>query len=253
MRQVHISLGAFPCKRFDDAIGLAMNGVSEPLLGELSTQHLQLCPQNFGVLTEEMALNYRQTPMQFRLHANVRVLKEMRFADFSNFDQHQDWFIQAGKISRLLGAPAYTGHAGERQFTNSLEQVFDHVRAAQDIFECPVGVEALYPDRKNPLKYWISTWEEYAKMLHSGVHYALDLSHLNIVAHHTGRKELSLVGELLASDRCLEVHLSHNDGTGDSHLPMIEPPWWFDLLEMTHQDATIFSEGSQHPSAKVKL
>jgi hypothetical protein len=54
-------------------------------------------------------------------------------------------------------------------------------------------------------------------LLESGAHYALDLSHLHIVATASGYVEWGLLQELLASPKCLEVHLSGNDGSADQH------------------------------------
>jgi hypothetical protein len=53
-----------------------------------------------------------------------------------------------------------------------------------------------------------------------------------------------LVGELLAGDQCLEVHLSHNDGRGDQHRICDADPWWFPLLGHINPSAVVFSEGN---------
>lgn len=248
--KINVSLGALPCYRFEDAIGMALGGLSEPALGALSADDLQLCPQNMGYLSEELATEIaRKYPSQFRLHANVRVLPKMTFSDASTFKDHPDWFIQAGKVSRLLQAPSYTVHAGERANCD-LQTMFNHVRAIEDIFGCAVGVEGLYPTKTN--KYLLSDWDEYATLLDSGVKYALDLSHLNILAHHSGKQETGLVSELLQSENCIEIHLSGNDGMGDSHSVLDSSVWWFNLLGKANPKATLFSEGNQRPDVRIR-
>ena len=248
--KVNVSLGALPCYRFEEAIITALEGLSEPALGELSTNHLQLCPQNLGYLSEELATEIaRKYPSQFRLHANVRVLPKMIFSDASNFKDNQEWFVQAGKVSQLLNAPAYTVHAGDRANCDLLT-MFDNVRAMEDMFCCDVGVEGLYPTKSN--KYLLSNWNEYSTLLDSGIKYALDLSHLNIVVHHSGKQETGLVSELLQSENCIEVHLSGNDGEGDSHSALDNSVWWFDLLNKANPKATLFSEGNQRADIRAR-
>jgi len=108
-----------------------------------------------------------------------------------------------------------------------------------------VGIEGHYPTKHD---IWLlSTWAEYRVMLESGVHYALDLSHLHIVATGSGYVEWNLLRELLASPKCLEVHVSANDGSADQHhaLDVNAVPWWWPLLAYVHANTVIFSEGRQ--------
>ena len=79
----------------------------------------------------------------------------------------------------------------------------------------------------------------------SGAHFALDLSHIQILAHKSGEVRYDLLCDMVASDRCLEIHLSDNDASGDQHRQLVEPPWWWNLLDMTHADAVVFTEGNQ--------
>ncbi|PLZ02397.1 hypothetical protein CY652_11760 [Burkholderia sp. WAC0059] len=224
----------------------------EPLFGALSMDHVQLVPQTFGPLDEERvdALRCAFPSTQFRLHANVRVLQRHRIADLSTFDVDLDWFKQAARISRRLDAPAYSAHAGCRHHA-TLDQVLDNARRCTDLFCCPVAVEGLYPDRHG--KQLVSTWNEYRVVFESGVPYAIDLSHLNIVAHREGRED-GLVADMLACDRCLEIHVSGNDGTGDWHQVCSEPPWWYPLLLAgRNPGAVIFSEGNHRRMEHAEL
>ena len=257
--KVYASLASLPCYAYERAIVTALDGMTEPTFGTLATDHLQLCPQNTGRLTEELATQLAERyTSRLRLHANVYIMREMRMVDASNYFQNQDWFQQAARISSLLNAPAYTMHAGSRA-NCTLRQMFEHVRAIQDKFDCPVGVEGMYPARGGSIhsdKYLLSTWEEYSELLESGLNYALDLSHLNILARHTRKKETNLVSELLASERCIEIHVSHNDGFRDSHQVMptqgeAQGVWWYPLLAPANPNAIIFSEGNQREQMKM--
>lgn len=223
---------------------------SDPLFGRLSLDQVQLVPQMAGILTCEGAADLvRAHPgTGFRLHANVRVLPEHRRADLSNFADQKPWFEQAARVSKVLGSRAYTAHAGRRA-NASLQEAFDNCRRAADLFGCPVGIEGLYPSRTED--WLLSTWAEYRQLLAAGVAYALDLSHLHILATQTGLLDLGLVRELLASNCCLEVHVSHNDGQADCHRPCpASPPWWFALLQQARRQAehsdgfVVFSEGN---------
>ena len=53
--------------------------------------------------------------------------------------------------------------------------------------------------------------------------------------------------ELLASPKCLEVHVSGNDGSADQHhaLDVDAVPWWWSLLAEVNSEAVFFSEGRQ--------
>lgn len=246
---INVSLAAFPGWAHLDAVQAAIAGavrqeLVEPAFGPLVTEHLQLVPQNLGLLTESFAqsLCAAYPQVSFRLHANVRVLGRLVRADLSGFDEHRAWFAQAGRISRLLGAAGYTAHSGHRAEA-SMGQMLDNARRCADLFECRVGIEGQYPTPAGELL--VSSWAEYRAVFDAGLDYALDLSHLNILATHSGSCEQGLVGEMLASPQCIEVHISDNDGSGDWHQVCERRPWWADLLVLAHPDAVIFSEGNQ--------
>ncbi|MBU9363498.1 hypothetical protein [Burkholderia multivorans] len=244
-RPVNLSLAAWPGLRFEDAMETAIRRPPhEPLLGRLLVDHVQLCPQNRGILTPDLAEHLRgQFPQtRFRLHANVRVLPERHLADWADWKPDDPYWQALATCSRSLDAPAYTAHAGRRDRC-TLTTLFDNVRQATGLFGCPVGIEGHYPTRGNP--YLISDWEEYRALFDSGIPYALDLSHLNIVASRTRRCEQTLIREMLACERCIEVHLSGNNGTGDEHRVLEQAPWWWSLFDDVHDRADIFSEGNQ--------
>lgn len=253
---VHVSLGAYG--RLPHLLAIAAmlkDPPRDPLLGPLSPDHVQVCPQNLGLLDREVAAELKATfpGIRFRLHANVQVMRQRCIVDLCDWREQQPYFRELATVSAALGAPVYSAHAGKRDKA-SVRQVLDYVRSAAQLFGCPVAVEGHYPTPRNA---WLfSSWEEYRLLLESRVPYALDLSHLNIVAVQSGRLELALVQELMAGENCLEVHLSGNDGTADQHVPLNPdcPPWWLSLLTYVNPLATLFSEGrvSQEWAAAVQ-
>ena len=241
--KAHVSLACWPGLRHEAAAALLREPIEEPLFGRLSAEHAQLVPQSMGCLTEAHAeaLRAEHPATRFRLHANVHLLPTRRFADLSGFELHAVWFTQAASVSRRLAAPAYTAHAGRRS-ESSLPRMLEHARRCADLFGCPVGVEGHYPTARDV--WLVSSWDEYEAVFESGVPYALDLSHLHILATRSGRHETTLVAEMLACERCIEVHVSANDGRGDWHQVCTEPAWWHPLLPHIHANAVVFSEGT---------
>jgi hypothetical protein len=246
--QVNISLAAFPGKRHEAAAEMAIlpavhGHLVEPWFGAVAANHVQLVPQCFGTLTIDRALSLKETHpgTQFRLHANVMVVPKHTIAEVSGFDLHREWFEQAARVSQALNAPAYTAHSGSRSEA-TVAQMIDNARRIADLFECPVGIEGQYPTKGDGLL--VSTWAEYQEVFESGAHYAIDLSHLNILAHKSGVFEVNLVKEMLMSDKCIEVHVSDNDGSGDWHQVCDKQTWWMDLLPFIHADSVVFTEGN---------
>lgn len=253
--EVNISLAAYPGLTHEAAAGLAISSAQagmlcEPALGMLSANHVQLVPQNYGHLTTERALQLAGTyPLaQFRLHANVRVLPRHTVADIASFESHGEWFAQAAKISQLLNAPAYSAHSGYRADA-TVNQMLDNARRIADLFGCPVAIEGQYPAAEDALL--VSSWDEYRHVFESGVPYALDLSHLNILAHKSGVRPDGMIQEMLACERCIEVHVSANDGRGDFHQTCDAPAWWSPLLTHTNKSSVVFSEGNHRLKRKV--
>lgn len=245
-RPVNISLGAYGSVPHGLAIAKALHHPStDPVLGQLSPERMQLCPQGRGRLDVELAqeLVTAYPDIEWRLHANVQLESCQRIVDLAHWPQERAWFTQLGQVSTTLKAPAYTAHAGRRDHA-TVDQVLCAVQELEQLMGIPVGVEGHYP---TPKGIWLfSCWEEYRKLLESGVHYALDLSHLHILATQSGRIEWSLVHEMVSSPQCLEIHVSSNDGTADQHQLLRGPTWWLPLLEQSHSGAVIFSEGKQH-------
>lgn len=242
---VNVSLAAFPGLRAYEAMErIQVLPPSEPALPVLGCDHTQICPQNRGQITEDAAAQLREAfpATRFRLHANARVQEKAKLIDWSGWHLDSGYWRALARISKALNAPGYSAHAGYRT-QSDLAFIVRAAQEAEDLFDCPVAIEGHYPVRGNP--YLISSWEEYRALFESGARYALDLSHLHIVASVSGLQELTLVQEMLACERCLEIHLSSNDGSRDQHQQLADTPWWWSALQFAHPDAVIFSEGVQ--------
>lgn len=247
--QIYATTACWPGLGYSDAVRRLLAGTEEPLLGRLDTGQVQICPQNFGLFTQEtVATLLALSPAtRYRLHANTRVEGKTGHCDVADYTPatRADFQAMAG-ASAWLQAPAYSLHAGRRALCPHLRDLYARTLAIQALFDCPVAVEGLYPA---PGDMWlISSWEEYRWLFESGLYYALDLSHLAIVARRTRQLDPGLVRDMLACERCLEVHLSDNDGYVDRHEVLRQEPWWWRHLEAVHAQAVIFSEGNQRRS-----
>ena len=251
--KVNLSFAAFPAMSHEGSARLALRHAdastpfSEPAWGPIWAEHVQLVPQNMGVLTESIAHRFAQAHphTRFRLHANVRVLPRMDVVDVSAFHLRADWVERAAAVSRALKAPAYSAHSGFRSQC-SLDRMLRNAENASVLFGAPVAIEGQYPTGDD--RFLVSTWDEYRVLADSGVPYALDLSHLNILVHRSGQRKDELVARMLSSDRCLEVHVSDNDGSGDQHQRCMlgaRRAWWWPALNHIHSDAIVFTEGNQ--------
>lgn len=251
---VHAALAQFPGVPYAEALQSLMIGVEEDF-GCVSIDHIQINPQNRGRMTPDTLdqLVSMSPGSQFRFHANVHIdghsPRDLE-ASYAQSGPARQYFHSLKELNDSVGSPAYTLHAGERSACGSLGELFSNVHMIEDILSCPVGVEGHYPDEN---KFWIQDWEEYAVLLHSDVRYALDLSHLNVVARKTGRAELGLTRELVSSDRCIEVHLSHNNGRSDAHVALEGfIPWWVSALDAIHPQCVVFTEGVQNRGPNSK-
>ena len=235
---------------YEDSIRLIHEGTQEPIFGKLSSEHVQLCPQHSNYITEELIIHLMNTypDIQFRLHADVRLKnKKGKTIDLINFNEENRWYFkELANLSKLMKAPLYSLHAGIRGNSN-LDELFEKQQELQELFHCPVAVEGHYPFKNN--HYLISNWAEYEQLYLSKLPYALDLSHLNIVAHRVGW-DYDLTQEMLSSKQCKEIHLSFNNGILDSHNLSLEENlslWgkWKTILEKRNKEAVVFSEGNQ--------
>lgn len=237
----------WPGSHYQDAVARLVGGTREPYFGELAIGHLQLCPQNSGLLDDSAIAQLvgHHPATRFRLHSNARVSRESRPGANDAIDYSPDsiHFQEIVRVSRLLGAPAYTLHPGKRT-AGSLALLASRLGALQDRMQVPVGVEGMYPTGGSSM-WLLDTWDEYRWLLQSNVYYAIDLSHVNILVRRSHITENTLLAELLASERCIEVHVSGNDGLSDRHETLEAAPWWATILQCVHSGAAVFSEGNQ--------
>jgi len=95
------------------------SSLSEPLWGHLYKDHVQLVPQSRGLIDEQLcAFLKQQFPnTMFRLHANARVQPTHKIIDLADFGKEdaKQWFADAARISKALGATAYSAHSGQRK------------------------------------------------------------------------------------------------------------------------------------------
>lgn len=235
---------------YEDAVSYIYEGTVEPLFGTLSSEHVQLCPQHSNVLSEKVisSLMTQYPDIQFRLHSDVRLKNKIGITmDLIDLNDQSKWYYETlAHFSQLLNAPLYSLHAGKRE-DFSISELFDKGWQLQEIFNCPIAIEGHYPFQNK--KYLIDSWKEYEQLYRSNLPYALDLSHLNIVAFREGW-DYDLTKEMLASPRCKEIHISFNEGKLDNHLIAQEHNlvlWniWKNMIEESKSSATIFSEGNQ--------
>lgn len=235
---------------YEAAVDNLIDKTVEPMFGVLSSEHIQLCPQHSNYLTipliEKLKSQYPQT--QFRLHSDVRLKNKIGITiDLVDFNKESLWYFKTlSEYSALLEAPLYSLHAGARKNCTMLE-LFNKQKQLQDIFSCEVAIEGHYPFKTH---HWlIDSWSEYEQLHRSELPFALDLSHLNIVAKREGW-QWDLTADMVRSKHCKEVHISFNEGLLDNHKVAVEtfsPLWntWVPLLENANKNAVIFSEGNQ--------
>lgn len=220
------------------------SGLEDEVLGKIHMDKVQICPQHAGYVGDKLIdqLLDKYPTTEFRLHASPKLKGLNSGARYvSNARENEDYFKLADSINRRFGSSGYSIHAGERSQC-SFEQMLDNLDWIQQISQTPISVEGLYPSSSN--RWLMSSWQEYERVAEKGFHYALDLSHLNIVAKKHGRND-QLVRDLIVSNQCAEVHVSANDGRADSHKPLDDSnlPWWMDILTQERPSAVIFYEG----------
>jgi hypothetical protein len=258
--KVQTSLACYPGQPILEAAARAASQAAagtlvEPGLGALGLDDVQLVPQVLGMLSESVAdaVQALLPSSRLRLHANARLLERHRFADLARIERDRDWWARAVEMSAHLGCVSWSAHSGARSEC-SLAQLLDNARRVNDWMRgrCRIAIEGQYPVAGDRLL--VSSWSEYEALLRTeDVDYALDLSHLNILVAHQGRQD-GLVRDLLQSARCVEVHVSGNDGRADSHrtLETLDGVWWSALLPATHSQAVIFSEGNHLRTAQPR-
>ena len=242
--KVYAASAVVPMASHQKAIEIIHQGLADENLGPLSSEKIQVCPQHTGYINDDLIGKLIETypGTEFRLHASPKI-RETAVGIFhvSNASENMDYFRKADEINTRFKATGYSIHAGERGDC-TIDEMIDKLDMIQQQSNTVIAVEGLYPTKSN--RWLMSSWEEYERVAERGCRYALDLSHLNIVARYHGRND-RLVENLLASRQCIEVHVSENDGKADSHKPLKkgDDPWWKELLAHSNPEAAIFYEG----------
>lgn len=199
--------------------GFNVEAATRQIVNDFSlTKYIQLCPQNnTEIITTDLLKSIRMEypTIQFRFHANPRITKNYLLVDLSSdfrTKKNKEYITTMRNMNDILGGSDYTIHAGDNK---NIKQIEYRVNYLSDFFGCKVGVEGLYTGIRG---YSLNSWSQYAELLiKTKINYAIDLSHINIIAKNESYNDFPLLAELLSSDRCIEVHISGNDGYCDRH------------------------------------
>lgn len=239
----------FPGTHYAESVSLLYEkGLTDNILKSFSFEHMQLCPQQKGVIDVELIDKFKRLypDTKFRYHANVRLYPKIFFFDASSNLKSPDvieYVERLGQAHYWLKPDVYSFHAGSKKA--KFQEMISNVLYLQDFLKIPVAVEGLYPSRND--NWHLSSVKEYELLLKLDVFYAIDLSHIQIVANAEGVLPKDLIKELIESKRCLEIHVSDNDLVSDSHRQMKKSRWWMDILNEANIDknAVIFCESDQ--------
>jgi len=209
---------------------------------------IQLCPQHIGYLSplliNNIKIKYKE--IQFRLHANVKVWDKLYLFDASSdlrLEENKKYILKLKEINNLLGSKIYSYHAGRRC---SIKRLLSNVNYLEDFLGCEVAVEGLYPTKEN--KWNLSSYNDHEDMFYkTNLKYVIDFSHFNIINSVEKRIDFHLLKEMIESPRCLEIHISDNDGEKDSHHKITKELWWFSMMSNASltSSVNIFSEESR--------
>ncbi|MFL9611058.1 hypothetical protein ACKF11_13305 [Methylobacillus sp. Pita2] len=246
---IHYSLGAFP--RFSpwgaanaatehDALGIVRTSADWQF--PFSAAHMQICPQNRGQVNPYVINHLREAfpNTVFRLHANVHLLDKLRIIDLDTIMEEGAYLEALKACQAALGHPIYSLHPGSRK-GRPISWLTNQAARLQDLLGAKVAIEGMYPSREH---YFLSTWREYEALFKGDAYFALDFSHIKILGERNGYFDHNLVKEMLQSGRCLEVHLSENDGQHDQHVGIdrLDNQFWLEWVPFIGPETIIFSE-----------
>jgi hypothetical protein len=225
----------------------------EPIIGNLSTKYIQICPQNPGFIDVESAnfLKEKYKNSNLRLHANARVDKDKKMKFYCAPDgmvpDAIKYFNSLAEINGVFGTDAYSMHAGEQRIP--WEKWIDSIKKLTDLFlkyNVRLAVEGMYPANKGRYDlYFLNNWDGWKKFFEeTDFFYAVDLSHMQIIAKYKGW-DWTFLKELIKNKRCLEVHISENNGIADEHKTLDKKPVWWKMMKHINPQTVIFSEGDQ--------
>ena len=153
---------------------------------------VQLVPQSFGILTEAVVSSLMAAFPQarFRLHANVRLLPDASHGRSVGLSGA----TPTGSARRRASAEVWRRPPTRRTPDRAAKPPWPRcstTRAAAPTCSAVRWVsKGSTPARVTP--GWCRAGREYRQLFESGVPYAIDLSHLNILAEHSGRRDDSV-------------------------------------------------------------
>lgn len=172
-------------------------------LVRLGCDGIQLTPGNHP--TPDFAHHVRHSTMAVRYHHSFAFdrLKEpvYRFDGMAHQRYHQDepWSVHPPMPRENIAYELWFAHAVAAGYTT----------------------EVMYPGQ------WLGTGAEVQRAMNERMPLAVDISHLHI-QRSAGVLNDRVLARLLDYDRIEEVHVSHNEGFRDSHLPVSEQSFLLD-------------------------
>lgn len=245
-RLVNISTDCHPNLGYVDSVQKAVNAkarnsLSLPALGELSLNHVQICPKKGReVLTEDLATDLRAAypEIRFRLHADVRLSQDRKplEVDACAYGRNRDYFDKLSDVSKILQADAYTLHVGKKNQSN-WANLLRTVDLMEDEMGIPVGIESNHL-QGSVTGYWLDEIGDYFNWMKSGRKYAINLGSSQIADGTSMKNSLRTesVFRLVESNQCIEVNLPQLDAEST--------PWWIPVIDYINPSAVIFYEGN---------
>ncbi len=239
---ISISLGSFNRAPTLVAATQARNGIEVKCIGRVGAQILQVCPQQSDLITEASlnALMEAFPGVEIRFHSNIHVITQRVLRDVIDFDASDLYWKRMKALGQHAGVTSYSAHAGFRE-KGDMTSLFQQQQRMTDFLGVPVALEGHYPVRGN--RFLCSDWAEWEAMYNSELPFVVDVSHAAIIANIKRERNDDLIGAMLSSERCLEIHISGNNGIADQHTELSGQEWWWSLIAGRNQESHIFYEG----------
>jgi hypothetical protein len=239
---ISISLGSFNRITAQDAATTARSGIDVKCIGKVGAPVLQICPQQSDLLTEASLDRLMESfpGVEIRFHSNIHVITQRVLRDVIDFDADDVYWKRMKALGQHAGVTSYSAHAGFRE-KGSMKALFEQQQRMTDFLSIPVALEGHYPVRGN--RFLASEWSEWEAMHNSGLPFVVDVSHAAIIANIKRERNDDLIGAMLASERCQEIHVSGNNEIADQHTELSGREWWWKLLSNRNPKSHIFYEG----------
>jgi sugar phosphate isomerase/epimerase len=250
-RAVYLSSSCIGGRRIGEVVEeIARAGITNIELSG-GTQHYDSIEEDLLTLKEKYGLSYS-------VHGYFPPPEEDFIIDLVNGRERAfNFFRETIRLSKTLGCDMYSTHAG---FTVDVlpltrgeqlggqppiakraagEILYNNLQSAMEDIVGPdfrFAVENMYPLMGRPDYSLVTVPEEILRFLEYSRRWPnlgmlLDLGHLNLAASVTGFDRAGFVREVLDNyaDKVFEIHISENDGTGDTHDITAEDSWQLDV------------------------